>query len=165
MKKCTAILIPVLFFSAYAATPEPAPGFELKKPDGAIIKLEQFKGSIVVIDFWAIWCAACKEAFPALNKIQSDRAADSVKVIGINLDNKDPAKVAVFVQKAKIAYIVVCDPQGTTTKSYQIKGVPSLVVVDKEGDIAGRFRGYTKSEEAKIRKLLDDLTKPASTEK
>jgi len=165
MKKSIPVLISVLFFSAFAASPEQAPGFELKKPDGTVVKLEQFKGSVVVIDFWAIWCAACKEAFPALNKIQNERAGDSVRVIGINLDNKDPAKVAAFIEKAKIAYTVVCDPQGTTTKSYQIKGVPSLVVVDKNGTIAGRFRGYTKSEEKKIQKLLDDLTKPASTEK
>jgi cytochrome c biogenesis protein CcmG, thiol:disulfide interchange protein DsbE len=111
-----------------------------------------------VIDFWATWCAACKEAFGELNLIQKQKAAAGVVVVGVNLEKINPQKVAAFVKKAGIEYTVVLDPEMSTAKSFGVKGVPSLVVVDKTGAIAQMFRGLNKSTAKEISALLDKLT-------
>lgn len=134
------------------------PDFTLKNLSGTEVTLSGLAGSVVVIDFWAMWCKSCKEAFPELNKLNKDYAAKNVKVMGIDLENAKPEKIAAFAKNAGIEYEILLDPKGTTTKTFSITGVPSLAIIKPDGTIAKVFRGMNKQTEKDIRALLDSLT-------
>jgi thiol-disulfide isomerase/thioredoxin len=142
---------------SFSAMPGPAPDFSLKDLSGQPVVLSSLKGKTVVIDFWAMWCQACKEAFPNLNTIQKELGDKGVVVVGVNLENANPQKVAAFVKKAGIGYAVLLDPQTSTAKLYNVKGVPSLAVIDKDQNLVKMFRGLNKSTEKEITGLLHSL--------
>jgi cytochrome c biogenesis protein CcmG/thiol:disulfide interchange protein DsbE len=140
-----------------SASPEPAPDFTLKDLGGTAVALSSLTGKIVVIDFWATWCQACREAFGNLNAIQKDLGDKGVAVIGVNLEKARPEKVTAFVKKAGIAYTVLLDPETSTAKLYNVKGVPSLVIIDRDQNMVKMFRGLNKSTEKEIKDLLAKL--------
>ncbi len=152
-KVLTAI---VLFLGVLKAAP--APDFTLSDLSGTSVSLSSYKGKVVVIDFWAMWCHACREAFPRLNTIQKEYAAEGVVVLGVNLENAKPKKVAAFVKKAGIDYTVLLDPKSSTAKSYGIKGVPSLVVINRNLEVVKTWRGMNKATEKDIDETLKKLT-------
>jgi cytochrome c biogenesis protein CcmG/thiol:disulfide interchange protein DsbE len=154
MKKIV-IFVFALFLSASS---QPAPDFSLLDPNGATVSLSSFKGKIVVVDFWAMWCQACKESFGSLTTIQKELGEKGVVVLGVNLENVNPQKVAAFAKKAGITYTVLLDPKTSTAKLFSVKGVPSLVIVDKDQKIVKMFRGLNKSTEKEISALLLSLT-------
>jgi cytochrome c biogenesis protein CcmG/thiol:disulfide interchange protein DsbE len=156
MRSFTVCAAFVLTLSLCASS-QPAPDFSLATPAGDTITLSSFKGKTVVVDFWAMWCQACREAFANLNAIQKDMAEKNVAVIGVNLENANPQKVAVFVKKAGIEYPVLLDPKAITAKQFSVKGVPSLVIIDKEQKIVKMFRGMNKSTEKEILNLLKEI--------
>jgi cytochrome c biogenesis protein CcmG/thiol:disulfide interchange protein DsbE len=137
---------------------EVSPDFSLKNLSDSTVTLSALKGKIVVIDFWAMWCAACREAFPNLSALTKEFTGKNVVVLGINLEKAKREKVAAFVKKAGIAYEVLLDPEGTTAAAFGIKGVPSLVIVNADGSIAKTFRGMNKATEKEIKGLLSSLT-------
>jgi len=156
MKKMSLVIGLVCFWLATAYA-EPAPDFSLKDLGGAPVSLSSFKGKIVVIDFWAMWCHACKDAFGELNAINKEFSEKGVVVVGINLEKANPEKVAAFVKKAQIAYTVLPDPQSSTAKLFGVKGVPTLVVVDQKQNIVKTFRGINGSTKKEIIALLEQL--------
>jgi peroxiredoxin len=134
-----------------------APDFTLNDLAGKSVSLSSLEGKIVVVDFWAMWCTACKEAFGELNAISKELGEKNVMVVGINLEKAKPEKVAAFVKKAGIDYTVLLDPETSTAKLFTIKGVPSLVIIDKKQNIVKMFRGMNKSTEKEIKDLLTRL--------
>ncbi len=142
-----------------ASAQQPAPDFTLKDLSGTDVTLSSFKGKIIVIDFWATWCHACKEAFPELNAIKKDFADKDVVVLGVNLENISPEKVAAFAKKVGIEYTVLPDIKSSLAKTYEIKGVPSLAIVDKNFNIVKTFRGLNSSSKKDIQETLQSLTK------
>jgi peroxiredoxin len=140
------------------AQEQKAPDFTLKNLSGESVSLPSLAGKTVVIDFWAMWCKSCKEAFQELNKIQLEFADKGVVVMGINLEKANPEKVKAFAQKAGIAYTILLDPDGTTAKLYNVKGVPSLAIVNARGNLVKTFRGLNKDTEKEIRQTLGNLT-------
>jgi peroxiredoxin len=145
-----------MFFSAFSQTT--APDFTLKDLQGKDVSLSSLKGNIIVIDFWAMWCAACKEAFGELNGIQSKYGEKKLVVLGVNLENANPEKVAAFVKKAGITYTVLPDKATSTAKLFEIKGVPSLVIVDRDLNIVKTFRGLNSTTKKEVEELLNTLT-------
>ena len=152
---CLAVFIFMTFFGVSA---QPAPDFTLKDLNGDDISLSSLKGKIILIDFWAIWCKTCKEAFGRLNEIQKEFGEKGVVVVGVSYDKAKPQKVEAFAKKAGITYKVLLDPGTQTAKLYTIKGVPSLVVVGREMQIVKIFRGMNKSTEKEISELLKKLS-------
>jgi peroxiredoxin len=153
-----AIFISLILSSFLALSAEPAPNFTLKDLSGAPVSLSGCKGKIVVVDFWATWCASCKEAFGELNTLQTTFKDKDVVVVGVNLEKINPQKTAAFVKKSGINYTVLLDAEMATAKLYQIKGVPSLVVIDRELNVVKMFRGMNKTTEKEISDLLTQLT-------
>jgi cytochrome c biogenesis protein CcmG, thiol:disulfide interchange protein DsbE len=147
----------IVFALSLCVSAQQAPNFKLVSVKGDTVALSSFKGKIVVVDFWAMWCQACKEAFGNLNTIQKDMAAGNVVVVGINLENANPQKVVAFAKKAGIEYTILLDPKTETAKLFSVKGVPSLVVIDKDQKIVKMFRGLNKSTEKEIHELLVSL--------
>jgi cytochrome c biogenesis protein CcmG, thiol:disulfide interchange protein DsbE len=150
-----AVIAAGIFMSAFAENASPA--FSLKSVNDSTVTLASLKGKIVVIDFWAMWCAACREAFPGLIGLSKDYASKNVAVVGIDLEKAKPEKVAAFMKKAGITYTVLLDPSSSTAPAFGIRGVPSLAIVNTEGTVVKMFRGMTKETEKAIRQELDAL--------
>jgi peroxiredoxin len=153
------IIMSIAMLCAASGAQNTKPSFSLADLAGNSVSLAQDSGKIVVIDFWATWCTACKEAFPRLNKIHAEYASKNVVVMGINVENLPAEKIKRFAEKAKLGYTILLDPKGTTTKTFGIKGVPSLAVIGADGLVVKLFRGLNPSTEKEIVKLLDSLVK------
>ncbi len=159
MKRIVATLVFVAGLLADATASSPAPVFSLFDLQGNQVRLEDLKAKVIVLDFWAVWCKTCKEAFPALNDLQKKYGPQGLQVVGVNLDRQPSPKISGFAKKAQISYMILLDPKGETTKPYDIKGVPSLIILDENRNIAKRFRGYSPDEGKKIEAAIEALLK------
>jgi peroxiredoxin len=119
----------------------PAPDFALPALDGNIIRLSDFKGKPVLINFWATWCGPCRAEFPDFQKAAVDNAGTLV-IIGINntsTDQKD--QVPAFVEEFGVTYPIVLDESGDTAKAYGILGLPTSIFIDRSGNVNEIFTG------------------------
>jgi peroxiredoxin len=137
-----------------------APDFTMKSTDDKDVKLADLKGSVVLLDFWATWCPPCRESLPHLQKIHDDKAlADKgLKVYAVNLrEDKDKAKG--YVDENKLTFPVLLDKEGATAKAYLVSGIPTTIVIGRDGKIAKAFVGFGDESEKEIRSAVNDALK------
>jgi len=132
-----------------------APDFTLTDLSGSKLSLSAYRGKVVLLDFWATWCAPCKEEIPHFVDMQTRYGSRGLQIIGISMDD-DEKPVRDFQQQFKMNYPVAV---GTTTLAEQyggVLGLPITFVIDTEGRIVSRHIGQTKPEvfEAEIQNLL-----------
>jgi len=130
----------------YAASAEiqagPAPGFTLAKlGGGGSISLSSFKSHVIVLNFWATWCAPCRREAPGLERTSEIYRRDGVRFLGVDERDNDPAGEA-FVAEFKIGYPSVSDPAGRLAYGYRLFGMPTTFVIDASGNLRYRFVGY-----------------------
>ncbi|RJP73688.1 MAG: hypothetical protein C4524_14320 [Candidatus Zixiibacteriota bacterium] len=118
---------------------EPAKDFELKSLDGRTVKLSDYRGRIVLVDFWATWCGPCKRELPLLQAEYSRWKERGIELLAITTD-KDTSKVAPFIAEHQYTFPVLFN-QGTS-RDYDVSGIPTLYVVDREGRLQYRHLGY-----------------------
>ena len=117
-----------------------APDFDLPLLDGGQVKLEKLRGKIVLLDFWATWCAPCEIQMPVLDALWGATSHDDFAIVGISVDQDPPAKVADWVAKRGFGYpIALGDPD--LAMRYGVLGYPTLMLIDPEGRIAVRHTG------------------------
>lgn len=125
------------------------------------LDLAHLKGKVVVIDFWASWCAPCRQSFPWLNEMQAKYRDRGLVIIGVNVDRERP-EAERFLQQTPADFMIVYDPEGTLAARYQVPGMPSSYVIDRDGQQAGvhiGFRSGMRGErEAELERLLANAT-------
>ena len=149
-------LILTLAFSSNALATKKAPTFKLQGDNGEI-SLEQYKGQVVYVDFWASWCVPCKHSFPWMNDIQKRYGNKGFKVIAINLD-EDRKDAKTFLNMHPADFTIAYDPEGVAAEAYRVKVMPTAYLIDQQGNLVKSHKGFKieqsdKMEEA-IRKLL-----------
>lgn len=133
----------------------PAPDFTLPILGGSgDLSLSSFRGSVVVVNFWASWCGPCREEAPDLAATSRAYRSRGVRFLGIDERDDDPAALA-FVREFDIPYPSVVDPAGALADDYRLLGLPTTVVVDPGGQIVYRFTGYLDA--PILRSALDDV--------
>jgi len=152
-----------------AAVPEPAPRVERsrqepKAPDftlenvrtGQTVRLADFRGKVLLIDFWATWCGPCRMAIPHLIDLHQEYADRGFSVLGVSLDQHGPAYVRAFVESNGIPYPVVMGDQTTVDRYGSIRSIPTAFLVDREGHVVGRYEGFRQKSffEQRIEQLL-----------
>jgi cytochrome c biogenesis protein CcmG/thiol:disulfide interchange protein DsbE len=133
-----------------------APDFTLKSFDGKTVKLSDYKGKVIIIDFWATWCPPCRKGIPDLISIQNDYKNDVV-IIGISLDGEKTLKdVPGFVKSYAINYPIVYGDDKVVAAYGGIEGIPTAFVVDKKGNIVDKHVGLVPKDTYvnKIKELL-----------
>jgi cytochrome c biogenesis protein CcmG/thiol:disulfide interchange protein DsbE len=150
-----AILLTTL--PALYAADRPAQDFAI--PSGnKTIKLSDYKGKVVYLDFWASWCIPCRKSFPWMNNMHQRYEKDGLVILAVNLD-KNKADVKRFLAKYPAKFTVAYDPQGQVAELYQLQGMPSSYLIDKQGNLVQSHIGFrsddTKQLEDHIRKLLN----------
>ena len=140
-----------------------APDFTLNDSKGAPVKLSDYKGKVVLLDFWATWCYGCGLEIPWFVEYQKKYKDSGLAVIGVSMDDDGWPVVKPFIEAKEINYAVVLgNPE--LAKLYKVKNMPVMLLIDREGKIAESYFGMVDraSCEAKIQSLLKDDAKPVS---
>ncbi len=133
----------------------PAPDFELASLDGGTpIALSSFRGQVVVLNFWASWCAPCRLEAPGLRRVSERYADRGVRFLGVDYRDNDAAARA-FVDEFRLEYPSVTDPSGSLAYDYGLIGFPTTFIIDAAGTIRYRFVGYL--DEDVLEEALDDV--------
>jgi len=139
-----------------------APDFKLKTLDGQEVTLFKLKGKVILLDFWATWCGPCRESIPHLIQLYKTYHKDGLEVIGMNLDRGDMDTVRHFVKSMDVTYPVAVTSQ-EVERGYGVTGLPTTILIDKEGRIREKIAGYTngiaKQMTAKVIDLLSQEQK------
>ena len=133
---------------------KPAPDFSLERYDGGVVSLSDFRGKVVLIDFWASWCAPCRHEAPVLEQAYRDYAGADVEFIGVNIWDL-PDNVGPYVEEFGISYPSGVDSDGAIAIDYGVKGIPEKFFIDRAGIVRQKFVGPIRSE--KLNQTLDDL--------
>jgi thiol-disulfide isomerase/thioredoxin len=118
----------------------PAPNFVLSHPQ-LPKALTALKGKVVYLDFWASWCKPCRKSFPWMNQMQQKYAAQGLQIIAINLDAEE-GLAKTFLEKVPAQIPIIYDPEGKIASDYQLVGMPSSYLIDKEGKIRFSHKGF-----------------------
>ncbi|WP_255856673.1 TlpA disulfide reductase family protein [Bacterioplanoides sp. SCSIO 12839] len=150
----------VLLFSATtlsATVGEKAPGFKLplvtKKGQ---LSLSEYRGKVVYVDFWASWCGPCRKSLPLLNDMRNELKGQPFEVLAINLD-EDIKDARGFLKQFPVSYPTLHDGAGNTPEDYELKGMPTSYLIDKNGIVQAVHTGFKPSDMTKIRKEVASL--------
>jgi cytochrome c biogenesis protein CcmG/thiol:disulfide interchange protein DsbE len=117
-----------------------APAFTLTDLTGKSVSLADFKGKVVVLDFWATWCPPCRKEIPDFISIQGEYGARGVQVVGVALD--EMPKVQAFVRDNGMNYPVLMGNDDVVARYGGIEGIPTTFIIDRKGKIVDRFEGF-----------------------
>ena len=136
-----------------------APDFTLRNLNGNLEGLSEFKNKVVVLNFWATWCAPCLEEMPAFEKLYRRYRSQGLTVIAVSLDKGDTSKVEKFVDEHSLTFPVLLDLDGIAERIYPSFTIPFTYVIDKKGRIAARVDGAKNWSSNETFAALDILIK------
>ena len=117
-----------------------APGFREVGLNGDPVALEDFRGQVVLVDFWATWCPPCVAALPELDRLHRAYRDQGFTVLGVNQEPGDEARVRAFVTGRSLPFPVVVD-SGGAARAYGVHSLPTSFLLDREGTVRAMFRG------------------------
>jgi thiol-disulfide isomerase/thioredoxin len=135
-----------------------APELQAQGPQGPV-RLAQFKGQVVFVDFWASWCGPCKLSFPWMNEMHTKYAAKGLRILAVNLDQRREDADR-FLAQTPAQFSLAYDSSGQTPKAYEVKSMPSSTLLDREGRVLLQHSGFRDSDrrdlENRIRAALGE---------
>lgn len=134
-----------------------APDFALKSASGTNLRLSEYRGDVVMINFWATWCGPCRQEMPLLDELYNRYNRVGFSLLGVNIDD-DAGRAMQMVDELGVSFPVLFDERKEVSKLYQVEAMPVTVLVDREGTVRHVHHGYKPGYEEKylteIRSLL-----------
>ncbi len=140
----TLLLLAVASASAFAANSDD------------LLDLAQFKGQVVYLDFWASWCAPCRESFPWMNRLQGELGHDGLVVIAVNVD-RERADAGRFLREHPAQFRIVYDPDGLLPEKFGVLGMPTSFLIDRNGHVQSRHEGFLLRDRDVLRQQIRAL--------
>jgi len=118
--------------------------------------MEQFRGKVIYVDFWASWCSSCAKSFPFMNALDKEFRDSGLQIVGINLD-EDIGSAKAFLAKRPASFALAADASGQCPRNFGVTAMPSSYLVDRDGTIRHVLIGFRSGEAEIIRKLVQEL--------
>lgn len=159
VKQTGVLLVLAALFTASAQAEVlegPAPDFTLKSRSGENIKLSELRGEVVMINFWASWCAPCRQEMPLLEDMYKKYSDLGFVLLGVNVE-EDSSKASELLREVPVSFPVLYDNTNKVTKMYDVVAMPSTVMVDRDGKMRYLHRGYLPGYENEYVKQIKEL--------
>ena len=135
----------------------PAPDFALKSSTGENLRLSEYRGDVVMINFWATWCGPCRQEMPLLDELYGRYQRVGFNLLGVNIDD-DSSRAMDMVRELGVSFPVLFDNRKEVSRMYDVDAMPVTVLVDREGNVRFVHQGYKPGYEEKyldqVRALL-----------
>jgi thiol-disulfide isomerase/thioredoxin len=159
------LLLPSI--AAFADGGEAAPPFSLQTLDGKTVTRDSYRGKVVLLDFWATWCGPCIQALPELKDLRQKNAGQPLVIVSVSVDD-DKRAVQEFASKHGMDWPQAWDAQMKTVSAFRVDSFPSYVILDSEGRIAYRQKGWSPGRSAAalgaaVARALESVHKPAKS--
>jgi peroxiredoxin len=140
-----------------------APSFTLKDLSGKEVKLEDHRGKIVFLNFWATWCPPCRDEMPSMEKLYTEFKDRDFRMLAVDL-REGAKKVRAFKKKFKLNFPILLDSDGSVGSMYGVRSIPTTYLIDREGHVIGGALGARDWASKEAFELFDHLliTKPHS---
>ena len=134
-----------------------APDFALKSSTGENLRLSEYRGDVVMVNFWATWCGPCRQEMPLLDELYSRYQRVGFNLLGVNIDD-DSRRAMQMVEELGVNFPVLFDARKEVSKLYEVDAMPVTVIIDRQGTVRYVHHGYKPGYEDKyldqIRSLL-----------
>ena len=118
-----------------------APDFILKDLDGKKVRLSDYRGKIVFLNFWATWCPPCRAEMPSMEKLNGKMNGTDFIIFAVSIDTSSPERVANFIEKNGYTFDILHDSDQAVAKNYLVMGIPTTYIIDKKGIIVEKSVG------------------------
>jgi len=136
---------------------QPAPDFALKSSTGENLRLSEYRGDVVMINFWATWCGPCRQEMPLLDELYSRYQRVGFNLLGVNIDD-DSSRAMAMINELGVSFPVLFDASKEVSRLYEVDAMPVTIIVDREGNVRHVHQGYKPGYEQKyldqVRALL-----------
>lgn len=151
-----ALAIPAAIAAAQVSAGTRAPEIGLNDTAGNPVRMAQLRGKVVLVDFWASWCAPCREEMPVLERLHQQYKDRGLVIVGVNMDREAP-NMRRFLQRTPVSFRVVHDGQHAVAGRYGPPRMPSSYIVDKRGVVRFVHAGFRASDAADMEREIQRL--------
>ena len=139
-------------------TPVMAPDFELQDMDEVSHRLDQYRGKVILLNFWATWCPPCRREMPSMERLHLSMAEDDFMVIAIN-QMEDMDHVFAYTGQLDVdpTFTILFDTDSEVSRTYEAKGLPTTYLIDKQGMIRYRAIGGREFDHPEVIRLIEEL--------
>ncbi len=127
-------------------TGAPAPAFQLDSMAGGSVNLADYKGQVVMLNFWASWCGPCRQEMPILEQLHKQYRSKGFTLVGVNVEPDSRAALK-WLKSTPVSFPILFDHQSVASKLYEVQGMPNTVIIDRQGRVRFIHRGYKAGEE------------------
>jgi peroxiredoxin len=153
----TAVALMLIAAQAQAISESaPAPDFTLKSNSGKNIKLSELRGQVVMINFWASWCGPCRQEMPLLNQLYQRYEPMGFTLLGVNVE-EDSAAADKVLKEIPVDFPVLYDNRNQVSETYQVRAMPSTILIDRDGKVRYLHKGYKPGYEEDYQKQVREL--------
>lgn len=135
---------------------QPAPNFTLKSIAGSNLKLSEYRGQVILLNFWASWCGPCRQEMPILESLHNRYKDLGFTVLGVNVE-KDPSKAQEYLKEVSVTFPILLDTQNSTSELYNVEAMPTTVIIDRDGNMRYLHKGYKSGFEDKYEQEIKVL--------
>jgi peroxiredoxin len=154
----TTLLCAATPVDAAVSPGSPAPAFTLVARDGGKVSLADLAGQVVMINFWATWCGPCRQEMPLLAQLHDKYEPLGFTMIGVNVE-PDSAAAVTWLKGVPVTFPILFDTDSAVAGRFGVEGMPSSVLVDRNGQVRYIHRGYKPGDEAKYADMIRSLLK------
>jgi thiol-disulfide isomerase/thioredoxin len=142
--------------SARSADTGPAPDFTLPVRGGGSQTLSELQGDVVMLNFWATWCAPCRQEMPLLDQIYQRYQRLGFTLLGVNVE-QDTRLIDRFLGEISVSFPILLDTREDTGRMYSVQAMPTTILVDRKGQLRDHFFGYRPGDESKYQDAVRAL--------